>query len=49
MATARPGAGGRPPGWPHAHARRYIAIWPAYDEYQKRTTRETPLVTIERV
>jgi hypothetical protein len=25
-----------------------VAIWPAYDEYQKRTTREIPLVIIER-
>ncbi len=24
MATARPGPGGRPPGWQQAHARRYI-------------------------
>jgi deazaflavin-dependent oxidoreductase (nitroreductase family) len=24
------------------------AIWPAYDEYQTRTTREIPLVIIER-
>jgi len=23
-------------------------IWPPYDEYQKRTTREIPLVIIER-
>ena len=25
-----------------------ISIWPAYDEYQARTTREIPLVIIER-
>jgi len=24
------------------------SIWPAYDEYQKRTTREIPLVVLER-
>ena len=24
------------------------SIWPAYDEYQGRTTREIPLVIIER-
>jgi hypothetical protein len=24
------------------------AIWPAYDEYQARTTREIPVVIIER-
>ena len=24
------------------------AIWPAYDEYQKRTTRQIPLVVLER-
>src|SRR5262245_64117746 len=24
MSTARPGPGGRPPGWQQAHARRYI-------------------------
>jgi hypothetical protein len=27
---------------------KMISIWPAYDEYQKRTTREIPLVNIER-
>jgi len=25
-----------------------ISIWPAYSEYQARTTREIPLVIIER-
>jgi len=25
MTTARPGPGGRPPGWPQEHARRYLA------------------------
>jgi len=25
------------------------AIWPPYDEYQARTTREIPLVILERV
>jgi len=25
------------------------AIWPPYDEYQKRTAREIPLVILERI
>ncbi len=25
------------------------AIWPAYEEYQARTTREIPVVIIERI
>jgi deazaflavin-dependent oxidoreductase (nitroreductase family) len=28
--------------------KKMTSIWPAYDEYQKRTTREIPLVIIER-
>ena len=67
MATARPGPGGRPPGWQQEHARRYLESggrdghdWegvttllltttgPPYDEYQARTTREIPVVILER-
>ncbi|MGH7419048.1 MAG: nitroreductase family deazaflavin-dependent oxidoreductase [Candidatus Rokuibacteriota bacterium] len=28
--------------------KRMAAIWPAYDDYQKRTSREIPVVIIER-
>lgn len=34
----------KPPLW-----RTMTALWPAYDEYQTRTTREIPLVVIERL
>ncbi len=44
MATARPGPGDRPALWT-----TMTSVWPAYDEYQARTTREIPLVIIERV
>lgn len=29
--------------------RKACAVWPAYDEYAKRTTREIPVVVLERV
>ena len=29
--------------------RRMAATWPAYDDYQKKTSREIPIVVLERV
>jgi hypothetical protein len=34
----------RPARW-----KTMAAFWPAYDEYQARTTREIPIVIIERL
>lgn len=43
-ARARPATAAEKPAlW-----KTMTAIWPAYDEYQARTTREIPLVIIER-
>ena len=58
MSTARPGAGGRPPGWQQEHARRYLAsggqdghIWEGVTTLLLTTTgrrsgqsRTTPLI-----
>ena len=45
----------RPRNWVQDHMARYLEtdgedghIWPAYDEYQTRTTREIPVVLLER-
>jgi len=34
----------KPPYW-----QAMVAVWPAYDEYQQKTTREIPIVVLERV
>ncbi|MFB4312332.1 nitroreductase family deazaflavin-dependent oxidoreductase [Actinomadura sp. GTD37] len=40
--TAKPAE--KPPLW-----RKMAAVWPDYDEYQKQTSREIPVVVLERV
>ncbi len=39
--TAKPGE--KPPLW-----REMVATWPAYDDYQRKTQREIPVVVLER-
>jgi deazaflavin-dependent oxidoreductase (nitroreductase family) len=34
----------KPPLW-----RKMVAAWPDYDEYQKKTSRDIPVVILERV